>query len=50
MRLGVRLVRNIAPAALLSGVFCTTLFAGRNWVLGELKFQRATDVGKTSGV
>jgi hypothetical protein len=50
MRLRVRLVRHISLTALLAAVFCTSLFAGRNWVLGELKFQGATEVEKSSGV
>lgn len=37
-------------AALLAAVFCATLFAGTNWVLGELKFEGATEVEKSSGV
>lgn len=50
MKLCMRFVRNVSLAALLAAVFCTTLFAGRNWVLGEIKFQGATKVEKTSGV
>ncbi|MBZ5545142.1 MAG: PEGA domain-containing protein [Acidobacteriia bacterium] len=37
-------------AAVLAAVFCATLLAGTNWVLGELKFQGATEVEKSSGV
>jgi hypothetical protein len=50
MTLRKRLVGPITLAALLVAVFCTSLFAGRNWVLGEIKFDGATDVEKTSGV
>jgi ribosomal protein L27 len=50
MKLRVRFVRNVLLAALLAAAFCTTLFAGRNWVLGEVKFQGATRVEKSSGV
>jgi hypothetical protein len=50
MKLRVRFVRNVSLAALLAAVFCTTLFAGRNWVLGEVKFQGASEVEKSSGV
>lgn len=37
-------------AVVLAALSCTSLFAGRNWVLGELKFQGATEVEKSSGV
>jgi hypothetical protein len=37
-------------AVVLAAVSCASLFAGRNWVLGEVKFEGATDVEKTSGV
>jgi hypothetical protein len=46
----LRRIRSITWAAGLAVALASPASAGRNWVLGEIKFEGATQVEKTSGV